>query len=174
MKTQMPFLESIHGFKPRTLTEVLIHLMEKRRILDLVTECWIDTGTMANLKGYRKIYYNRQWIPTTHFIWEITNCSPVPVGMMMCHRCDNPSCFNPAHLFLGTNTDNQRDMIAKGRARHPNGECLPHKVNADQVILIRNEYAEGAISFRLLGQKYGISKTQVRQIVRRMKWKHLK
>lgn len=163
-----------HGYRPKTVTELLINLVEKRRRLDLETGCWIDTGTQLSRKGYTKIYYSRGWIPTTRFIWELTHAVPVPPGMLVCHRCDNPPCFNPEHLFLGTNKDNMHDMISKGRSRHPKGEETNNrKLNNSQVLEIRQEYASGGFSMRRIAQRYGISKTHVRQIVRKIKWKHL-
>lgn len=160
-----------HGHRPKTVTELLINLIEKRRRLDFKEGCWIDTGTLASAKGYTKLFYSRAWILVTHFIWEILH-GPVPKGMLLCHHCDTPACFNPAHLFLGTNADNQRDMIAKGRQRHPRGdEVVNRKIGSEQVRLIRDDYASGGISFSKLGSKYGISKTHARSIVRGFKWK---
>ena len=163
-----------HGFKPRTLNQVLDILLNKRRIIDPVTGCWIDTGTIASRKGYKKVYYNRRWIYTSRFMWEIHTGSPPPADKMVCHKCDNPPCFNPDHLFLGTNTENQHDMIRKGRARHPHSDELATKLTSENVTAMRSEYAKGDISFRLLGQKYGVSKTHARSIITRRKWMHVK
>jgi hypothetical protein len=54
---------------------------------------------------------------TAHRVaWELTN-GPIPPGLHICHRCDNPPCVTPAHLFVGTNLDNIADKVAKGRQR---------------------------------------------------------
>jgi len=50
--------------------------------------------------------------------WELTS-GPIPDGMQVLHACDNPPCFNPEHLFLGTRSDNMVDMVSKGRAVNP-------------------------------------------------------
>ena len=73
-------------------------------------ECWEWRG-LRDKHGYgRKGPYK-----TTHRLaWEWAN-GPVPAGMCVLHRCDNPPCCNPDHLFLGTQADNLADMVAKGR-----------------------------------------------------------
>lgn len=76
-------------------------------------ECWEWTGTRSN--GYGSIRVSGKTRKATHVSWEIANGKPFPKGMLACHRCDNPPCVNPAHLFVGTLADNARDMVEKGR-----------------------------------------------------------
>lgn len=89
----------------------------------------------------------------------------VPKGFCVLHRCDNPPCVNPDHLFIGTQADNARDMASKGRATSPLTEV--------DVKAIRTRYAEGGISFRQLGLKYNVHKVTIRYIVRRLRWAHV-
>lgn len=80
--------------------------------------CWLWTGAVRG-NGYGAISLGGQFGPlaATHRVsYEIHN-GPVPAGLFVCHRCDVRLCVNPAHLFLGTNMDNVRDMLNKGR--HP-------------------------------------------------------
>lgn len=63
---------------------------------------------------YGVFLVNGRSINAHRFAYQIAH-GPVPDDMFVCHRCDNPPCVNPAHLFLGTHVDNMQDMISKGR-----------------------------------------------------------
>lgn len=80
--------------------------------------CWEWTGGRAN-RGYGHVEPVRGQNRSAHRVsWELTN-GPIPDGLWVLHRCDNPPCVRPSHLFLGTHADNMRDMEAKGRGKHP-------------------------------------------------------
>src|SRR6266702_1941364 len=81
------------------------------------TSCWEWTG-YTNKKGYGQIRMGGKIIPA-HKAAYILFVGPVPKGLQVCHRCDNPSCVNYFHLFVGTNLDNYNDSLAKGRAANP-------------------------------------------------------
>lgn len=79
------------------------------------TECWPWTA-YRGLAGYGQFAFHRRRLEQAHRVaWQLTY-GPIPPGLFICHRCDNPPCVNPRHLFLGTRTDNVRDMWSKGRA----------------------------------------------------------
>ena len=82
-------------------------------------ECW-EWLACKNKKGYG--FFRVNWIlrRAHRFAWTVTY-GKIPEGLFVCHRCDNPGCCNPKHLFLGTNTDNMVDMISKGRASWQKG-----------------------------------------------------
>lgn len=77
--------------------------------------CWSWLATTDN-DGYGKIKVSSKDGLAHRFSWQL-HFGPIPKGMRVLHTCDNPPCTNPKHLFLGTNQDNTRDAIAKGRLR---------------------------------------------------------
>jgi hypothetical protein len=76
-------------------------------------ECWPWTAYLAP-RGYGMMTYAHKTKRSHRWAWELTN-GPIPDGVYVCHTCDNPRCCNPTHLWLGTQFDNMRDMVAKGR-----------------------------------------------------------
>jgi hypothetical protein len=101
--------------------------------------------------------------------------------LFVCHKCDNPNCVNPSHLWLGTAKDNARDMWHKHRANitaavaHvPRGEQHPHaKLTNEIVRAIRATHAEGRISKRALARFYGVGHTTVNNVLSGASWQHV-
>jgi hypothetical protein len=110
--------------------------------------------------------------------WELANW-PVPDGLCVCHRCDNPGCVNPKHLFLGIHRENMHDMLRKGRNRYKipalrQGEsCSAAKLTENDVRKIRDAHDNQHISQYRLAKQFGVGATCIGKIVRRESWKHV-
>lgn len=134
-------------------------------------ECWLWIGaTQVNGYGYLGATLGRPQLKAHRLSYEL-NKGPITEGMLVCHRCDNPPCVNPAHLFLGTKADNSADMVEKGRSPNRNGLRNPHvKVTAEQVVEIRRLGEEG-LTQQSIGARFGISQVQAGKIIKGKAWK---
>lgn len=100
----------------------------------------------------------------------------VPEGLCVCHHCDNPSCVNMEHLFLGTQAENTADMDRKGRrvsspqvgARH-----WKARLSSDDVAEIRRAYGAGGVRQVDLARRYGVAQAHVSAIIRGAAWGHI-
>jgi hypothetical protein len=133
--------------------------------------CWEWVGCLYE-GGYGMIRVDNRNRRAHRIAWLLTY-GEIPAGQLVCHKCDNPPCVRPSHLFLGTDADNMRDKRLKGRARwhrgHANGMA---KLTDALVSDIRNGSVSG-LSYRALARVYGLHYTTVGEIVRRKIWAHL-
>lgn len=125
--------------------------------------------------GYRLISKGRMWVIGAHRVaWELTN-GPIPDGLHVLHRCDNPPCCNPAHLFLGTKVDNTMDMVSKGRQRGAVGERNHNsRLSENDVRLIRYLHRSGRNTQRDIAICFAVTVSLIEKVVSRAVWAHVK
>lgn len=140
--------------------------------VDTSGECWMWRG-FRNPKGYGTFWWKERKRMASHAAWDIAHGSLPPIGLRVLHHCDNPPCVRPSHLFLGTPLDNMRDMIAKGRERHPirYGLRTWHKLTEDDVRSIRAAYASGGMTQEALASQYRVSRRLIGGIVSGKRWR---
>ncbi len=133
--------------------------------------CWTWTG--ASYKGYGNILARgTSW--KAHRLAYTLFIGPIPDGMDICHRCDNPPCCNPAHLFAGTTKENVRDSMEKGRFNIKRGERHGMaKLTEDTVRQIRALYDAGTMSNLAIAERLGVHRQRVTSIGTRKTWRHL-
>lgn len=130
--------------------------------------CWLWTGRVQS-EGYGQMIADKRRRLCHHLSWEIHNGKPVPPGMKVLHSCDVPRCCNPAHLSLGTQRDNMRDMSAKGRSAKGKRRI---KLTAEIATAIRKRHAEG-VAMPVIAKEFKVGRGTVFLIVHRKTWKHV-
>lgn len=162
---------------PRTEIPLEIRYWEK---VDKLSghPCWLWTGAVTD-SGYGVIGRGRRGtgnIRATHVSWKIHVGSAVPRGKFVLHRCDNPQCVNPEHLFIGTALDNHLDARKKGRWKTPptfwgadncNATMTPKKIRAIRRLL------ELRWPQQKIADAVGVSKTTVARVFHKKSWAHV-
>lgn len=135
-------------------------------------ECWPWTGSM-NTWGYGATQLDGVVMNASRAAYIATHGS-VPDGLVVCHKCDNPACCNPAHLFAATQAENLADCRRKGRARgqfkggreHPKHAA---RLSPEKVQEARRLYASG-VSQSEIGRRWGVHASTISRAVRGERW----
>jgi hypothetical protein len=135
---------------PKTLTERFFAKVSKTDF------CWLWTAATHHQWGYGQIQADGKNKAAHRVSWEL-HFGLIPDGLLVCHKCDNPPCVNPAHLFLGTNADNAADRVAKGRSVYPNvfkTHCPKgHEYTTNNTRFCRNKNGWTSRNCRACGKK---------------------
>lgn len=130
--------------------------------------CWEWQGNLDK-DGYGLFRFRTIAWRAHRFSWKHVN-GDIPQGIHVLHRCDNRSCVNPEHLFLGTHQDNMADKINKNRSKAPRGSNhFKAKLTEEAVKNIRNDTRTP----KEIASDYGVSNTNVCAIKKRKIWRHV-
>lgn len=136
--------------------------------------CWLWTGSVHDF-GYGTFMCQGVHVYAHRVSYELF-IGPIPKGLLVRHRCDNPPCCQPAHLLPGTDADNVRDMDERGRrvAAGSRGSSNPGaRLSEADVLHIRAMHADGQWDAADLSESFGITRKTVYSIVNRKTWRHI-
>jgi len=128
-------------------------------LINKTHNCWLWMGNRDPVTGYGRIVFDRKMY-LAHRMAMLLEGESID-GLMVCHKCDNPACVNPAHLFIGTSKDNLVDMATKGRGG--SSKLTPLQVAALRVDL-------QTMSVQQVARKYGLDLSHTYKIKRRQVW----
>lgn len=148
------------------------------RLVTTNTGCMEWSGS-RNEHGYGSLRINHILVKAHRFAWELTY-GPIPSGVDVCHRCDNPPCCNPQHLFLGNASDNGQDMATKGRhgawtqpqrvargTRHWGAKLDDARVREVRLACQTKE------SVSSIARRFKVSRATIRSVRDGVNWKHV-
>ena len=139
---------------------------EAKYIPEPMSGCWLWTA-MLDTKGYGRIQIERRSTAAHRLAWELF-VGPIPEDLLVLHKCDVRSCVNPGHLWLGTNDDNMKDMVRKGRS--PRGARNAwSKLDRAAVLEIRRLSAEGWQN-KAIAPLYGVDPSIISRAIHGQNW----
>ena len=152
---------------PNTVADFWSHVLKRG-----ADECWPWTFTMFS-DGYGKFLLKGKVWRAPRLAYALTHPAFNP-SLCALHRCDNPACCNPAHLFAGTKGANNSDRKAKRRSNPLRGERHQNsKLKTHDVLAIRSLYLTSHFSQDRLGRMFGVSQTVIGEVVRHETWRHI-
>ena len=158
---------SSYGVERKSLADRFWSKVEKRGD----DECWEWQGAITTFGyGYLGIA-RRQPAVRTHRVSYELNIGPIPDGMCVLHKCDNPPCVNPAHLFLGTRADNNADKMAKGRDYDKQGEHNPRAKLTLQDVEAIKKLRRCGMTQQAIADLFGVCQVNISSICLGKNWK---
>lgn len=151
------------------MTSDELRFWDKVRIGD---NCWEWTAGRSE-SGYGRFYpgpRRPRSVLAHRRSWEMAN-GPIPDGLLVCHRCDNPGCVRSSHLFLGTYADNAADKVSKSRQQRGERAAMA-KLNVEKVCEVRRRCAAGEEQ-RDVARSLGVHQSAISKIVNRLNWGHV-
>ncbi len=137
--------------------------------------CWEWLG-FRDKNGYGKISYehHHKMVPVHRLMYKLLK-GEIPIGLYVCHHCDNPSCFNINHLFLGTPKDNSRDRENKkrGAIKDQSGEKNHMAVLTPEIVLSIRKDSEDGMKQADIVRKYELRQATISKILLRKRWTHI-
>lgn len=139
-------------------------------------DCWLWKGIITT-EGYGKftaalVHGQRVVVVSAHRVSYFLTHGELPLDLCVCHHCDNPSCVNPKHLFLGTNSDNIADRDRKNRQAKGLRSGVS-KLTPSAIQKIRVQYFEKGISIMLIAKKFQVARRTIYSILHGKTWKHI-
>lgn len=116
--------------------------------------CWPWLAAIQG-DGYGSVYVEGTIRLAHRVVWELYY-GPIPARLKVCHKCDNPPCCNPSHLFIGTQKENMQDAAVKRRTHHA-------KFSAEEITFIRNS----TLSKMALAKMFGVCRQDISMIIHR-------
>lgn len=163
----MPFLTGHYRREERDPADILV----ARRYVDQDTGCWEWTGSRLPA-GYGKVMWRGRKTSVHRLAAVAWMGFDLGSDLLVLHHCDNPCCFNPEHLFIGTQADNIADMVAKGRQRNRglHGESNHSaRLTAKHVEQIRKLWSDGWLRSDI-AKSFGMSWSQTARICAGESW----
>lgn len=161
-------------FKLGFRTKHTVDEMRSYTVIDSYTGCW-NWNSGKNEHGYGYIWHDgAKWL-APRLMFALSNPEQDISRLFVLHRCDNPPCINPDHLYLGTKKQNSEDMVRRGRQNHDGyrGSKSPFaKLSEPDIPVIRQRVSNGEPIERLR-KEYGVVWKVIKRIACREKWKHV-
>lgn len=146
-----------------------INYFIERSIPEPNSGCWIWLHA-SNWKGYGQVRYKGRNQSAHSLCYQLSRFSEIPFGSEVCHTCDNPSCVNPTHLFLGTRSDNMKDCFKKGRSSLVVGQRGEDAAAAKLTLSQVKSILLDTRSHRKIAKDYSVHRTTITLIKSRGTW----